>query len=81
MILHSRVKIGDNRELQVLGQAKVIVAREISIKNVLVIESLGYNLGLIAYVPYLPQFYLSVPPMCSFSHLCHGWATNGRTQP
>ena len=41
---HSRVKIGDNRELKVLGQGKVVVAREISIKNVLVVESLGYNL-------------------------------------
>ena len=41
---HSRVKIGDNRELKVLGQGKVVVAREISIKIVLVVESLGYNL-------------------------------------
>ena len=41
---YSRVKIGDNRELKVLGQGKVVVAREISIKNVLVVESLGYNL-------------------------------------
>ena len=41
---HSRVKIGDNRELKVLGQGNVVVAREVSIKNVLVVESLGYNL-------------------------------------
>src|SRR5664279_5723015 len=38
------VKIGDNSKLKVLGRGKVVISHDVSIKNVLLVESLGYNL-------------------------------------
>ena len=44
-LLHANcVKIGDNSELKVLGRGKVVISHDVSIKNVLLVESLGYNL-------------------------------------
>src|SRR5664279_4094110 len=37
------VKIGDNSELKVLGRGKMVISHDTSIKNVLLVESLGYN--------------------------------------
>ena len=38
------VTIGDNSKLTVLGRGKVAISNDISIENVLLVESLGYNL-------------------------------------
>ena len=38
------VTIGDNFELKVLGRGKVVISNYLTIKNVLLVESLGYNL-------------------------------------
>src|SRR5664279_257919 len=40
----THVKIGDNSELKVLGRGKVVISHDTSIKSVLLVESLGYNL-------------------------------------
>src|SRR5664279_458630 len=37
------VKIGNNSKLKVLGRGKVVISHDTSIKNVLLVESLGYN--------------------------------------
>ena len=38
------VTIGDNSELKVLGRGKVVISNDLSVENVLLVESLGYNL-------------------------------------
>src|SRR5664279_4456953 len=38
------VKSGDNSQLKVLGRGKVVISNDLTIKNVLLVESLGYNL-------------------------------------
>lgn len=41
---HSTVSYGDNTRSKVLGLGKVVVAPDISLVNVLLVETLGYNL-------------------------------------
>ena len=41
---HSTVTYGDNSKAEVKGLGKVVVARDISLVNVMLVESLGYNL-------------------------------------
>ena len=41
---HSIVTYGDKSKAEVKGLGKVVVARDITLVNVMLVESLGYNL-------------------------------------
>ena len=41
---HSTVTYGDKSKSEVTGLGKVVVARDITLVNVMLVESLGYNL-------------------------------------
>ena len=43
---HSTVTYGDKSKAEVQGLGKVVVARDITLVNVMLVESLGYNLSL-----------------------------------
>ena len=41
---HSTVTYGDKSKAEVTGFSKVVIARDITLVNVMLVESLGYNL-------------------------------------
>ena len=46
------VTIGDNSELKVLGRGKVVISNDLSIENVLLVKSLGFNLMSVLQLAY-----------------------------
>ena len=79
----THVHIGDGSHLKVLGRGKVVVSHDTSIKNVLLVESLGYNLlsvyqlCLYVYGVYFNPFNVFVIPEKSQKLAFVGHVENG----